>query len=766
MRFTVVATALVAGWAAASLGQPIGGAFQVNEYTSGVQSAPAVAAVPDSDRFVVLWESAEQDGDDLGIFGRTVDAGGAGEGPELPLNGFTSGPQTAPDVCAAADGSFVGVWQAEGSDESDIFARRFAGDGTSQHDEAQVNAPLPGSFEGAAAVAHTGSGFVVVWDDYEDVFARRFDASGAALGDAFQVNTHSLGFQGSADVAATADGGFVIAWEDGYFDADGEDGSGYGVFARRYDAGGSAAGAPFPVNSTTAGDQYAVSLTAPPDGGFIAVWQSLDFADPPADPAVFGQRYDAGGVPMGTEFRVSAPQATAADDPAVAADGHGNFVVVWNGPPEPGASTTILERRFRGAGTPIAGPTPVSVLPTAGPDPAPLQINPAVAAEPAGRYLVVWQRENGDGSEDAIIAQRFAAIDLTPSATPSATATHTATRTVTATVTATATESATRTPTVSPSPSRTATGTPSATLAPTTTATRTRTLTATVSATATSTPTRSASATRTTASTATATASASGSATPTASRTSTRTATASASPTATTTDVPTVTTTPTPSATSTATASTSPTATTTDAPTVTASPSPTATSIATASASPTATATALPSSTRTASSSPTSSSTPTATDTAAATPTDTTAPTASVTATASPSATLAMTPSAIATVTPTASPAASLTATQTSPSPTATTATETAAVPTSTPPATETATPSAPSCAGDCDGDRRVAINELIAAVGIALDDAAPTACRAADVAGDGHVTIDDLIRAVGSALTGCEAAAGGAHQV
>src|SRR5436190_7825159 len=104
------------------------------------------------------------------------------------------------DVSAASDGTFVAVWQAEGSDDSDIFARRFASDGTPQGGEFQVNAPVVDSYEGAAAVADTASGFVVVWDDYEDVFARRFDSSGTALGGPFQVNTNALGFQGSADV--------------------------------------------------------------------------------------------------------------------------------------------------------------------------------------------------------------------------------------------------------------------------------------------------------------------------------------------------------------------------------------------------------------------------------------------------------------------------------------------------------------------------------------------------------------------------------------
>ena len=71
------------------------------------------------------------------------------------------GPQSAPDVSVGGDGSFVVVWQGygEGSDYSDVFARRFASNGTPQGDEFQVNAPVAaGSSDGAAAVAATASG--------------------------------------------------------------------------------------------------------------------------------------------------------------------------------------------------------------------------------------------------------------------------------------------------------------------------------------------------------------------------------------------------------------------------------------------------------------------------------------------------------------------------------------------------------------------------------------------------------------------------------
>jgi hypothetical protein len=61
-------------------------------------------------------------------------------------------------------------------------------------------------------------------------------------------------------------------------------------------------------------------------------------------------------------------------------------------------------------------------------------------------------------------------------------------------------------------------------------------------------------------------------------------------------------------------------------------------------------------------------------------------------------------------------------------------------------------------CAGDCNGDGQVSINELVTAVSIALGGAPVTSCEAADPNGDGQVSIDELILAVAHALDGCGA--------
>ena len=60
------------------------------------------------------------------------------------------------------------------------------------------------------------------------------------------------------------------------------------------------------------------------------------------------------------------------------------------------------------------------------------------------------------------------------------------------------------------------------------------------------------------------------------------------------------------------------------------------------------------------------------------------------------------------------------------------------------------------SCAGDCNGDGAVAVDELVRAVDVALGIAALERCPASDTSADDAVTIDEVLRAVRAALEGC----------
>lgn len=59
-------------------------------------------------------------------------------------------------------------------------------------------------------------------------------------------------------------------------------------------------------------------------------------------------------------------------------------------------------------------------------------------------------------------------------------------------------------------------------------------------------------------------------------------------------------------------------------------------------------------------------------------------------------------------------------------------------------------------CIGDCNGNGRVTIDELVRAARLALDNGSGEICEGADRNRDGAITIDELVSAVGTALNGC----------
>jgi hypothetical protein len=92
------------------------------------------------------------------------------------------------------------------------------------------------------------------------------------------------------------------------------------------------------------------------------------------------------------------------------------------------------------------------------------------------------------------------------------------------------------------------------------------------------------------------------------------------------------------------------------------------------------------------------------------------------------------------------------------PTPTRTPTPTSTASPTTTPTATHTfhATATPQPCAGDCDGDHNVTVDELVRGLNIALGDASLDVCPAMDRNHDGSVSVNELVVAVNSALSGC----------
>lgn len=123
------------------------------------------------------------------------------------------------------------------------------------------------------SVALRDGGYVTVWQANDgsgngnDAYVQRFADNGTVIGTPIRANSYRVNEQGSPTVAATADGGFVVGWQSA-----GQDGSGQGVYAQRFDSTGTRVGSEFRMSDSTVGDQSLPSLAPTPDGGFIGTW--------------------------------------------------------------------------------------------------------------------------------------------------------------------------------------------------------------------------------------------------------------------------------------------------------------------------------------------------------------------------------------------------------------------------------------------------------------------------------------------------------------
>jgi len=100
--------------------------FVVNQYTTGVQNKPSVA-MSAVGTFVISWTSANQDGDNFGIFARRFSIDGTplpilGKTGDVNINTYTVGEQHYSNVSMAPNGNFVVTWSSK-NQEPDNFDR-------------------------------------------------------------------------------------------------------------------------------------------------------------------------------------------------------------------------------------------------------------------------------------------------------------------------------------------------------------------------------------------------------------------------------------------------------------------------------------------------------------------------------------------------------------------------------------------------------------------------------------------------------------------
>jgi len=371
------ASAIVGRRFHARTGLPLSGEFLVNFSATGDQRNPAIA-VADDGHFVVVWEGPDNINPPItpGIFGRLFAADGAPLTPDFPVNDDHAGLQRRPAVAMQPSGAFAVAWQddtppnfALGGTGDNIRGRFYPANFPSSpaSDPLFLNLGLDGDQEEPAVAAVPG-GWLVGWQGPRQlspvipvILARGFDSNGSGTVE-FEANTSNTVVQRAhVALAANGQGDAVIVWE-------AEETAGEtrrDIFARRI-IDGVPTSSEEPVNLSTARDEREPSVAIDQRGGFVTVWVSAPAIDPPFEAAPEGspiiiqgrKKNGSGGFaeaddplvpPLDSEFLVST-SGTDFIDPWVASEPRGNFVVAWQGVDAADSQGNgVLYRGFRDA---------------------------------------------------------------------------------------------------------------------------------------------------------------------------------------------------------------------------------------------------------------------------------------------------------------------------------------------------------------------------------------------------------------------------------
>ncbi|MEB3233106.1 MAG: calcium-binding protein [Leptolyngbyaceae bacterium] len=354
---------------------------------------------------------------------------------EFLINSTIDYLEIQPQVAIDAQGNAVIVWAGENLtdfSEQSIFFRRFnvTPDDIDNEDivvkTTTVNDRLT---DPTVAMADDGR-FVVVWADDSDVgdgaelriAAQLYDAEGDANGTEFSITTDLTSINTSPDVAINrTTGDFVVTWLEVN-----ENSGDRSLLARRFDNTGEALDdedivvETVEVDDFTAGetiDDPAIAMDA--SGNYIITWVQDLNNDDDNTLDIYARLYDSNSNPLTNAFLVNSEQDQSQFRPDIATDSEGNFTIVW----ESLAIDTInldrnpgiFARRFSSSGSALSGEFTVSA-PDIGDR---TDFDPAISMDSSGNTLITWTSLEIDGTTGLdIFAQQYdtagIAVDSVP----------------------------------------------------------------------------------------------------------------------------------------------------------------------------------------------------------------------------------------------------------------------------------------------------------------------------------------------------------------
>ena len=296
------------------------------------QSHPRVAVAGDGS-FVIVWTDRRAGIGDIYLQRFSADAQPVQRNVKVN-DEETDAYQAEPAVAVDLSGLYSAVWKDYRNGTypfgPDIYFQRYDSSVTAVDSNRNLTAPIPDSLKETPDISLSpfGEG-VVVWADYRnrnwDIYAQRISSSGSLLGDNIRVNNDAgTAQQHSPRVSVSPDGWFVVTWYDNRLGND-------DIWVQRFDSLGLPLGANVRVNSDTQGKRQAFpDIAADGAGNFIVVWVDWRNGNYPVNPDIYFRKFDTSMTALSAERKINTDIGTRAQrEPSISVDRTGHAAVVW-----------------------------------------------------------------------------------------------------------------------------------------------------------------------------------------------------------------------------------------------------------------------------------------------------------------------------------------------------------------------------------------------------------------------------------------------------
>jgi hypothetical protein len=170
----------------------VGSEFLINTYTTGFQAFPHITSLTNGN-FIVTWTSMSQDSSGYGAYAQIFNISGSKVGTEFLVNTYVAGDQNPLTVTSLNSGGFVIVWNSAGQDGSGVgvYGQVFNSSGTKIGSEFRVNTYVVTDQIDPKAVTLSNGNFVITWTSQGQdgfgygIYGQMFNANGSKLGNEF-----------------------------------------------------------------------------------------------------------------------------------------------------------------------------------------------------------------------------------------------------------------------------------------------------------------------------------------------------------------------------------------------------------------------------------------------------------------------------------------------------------------------------------------------------------------------------------------------------